>query len=128
MKCFRCQFRQIQHAAYLWWCINPFDANIVEAADSYGCTIFCFPSNTTHELQPFDKSVFGPYELWSTQKAIERRTINYRLFAKVWLKAVRKQSDPSYLSSTSDYYTIHNESINLSYESRNDRHKLETSF
>ncbi|XP_072377013.1 uncharacterized protein [Diabrotica undecimpunctata] len=34
------------------------DISIVEAVENYGVTLFCLPSNTTHELQPMDKAVF----------------------------------------------------------------------
>lgn len=73
------------------------DAGIVEAAEMYNITLFCLPSNTTHELQPMDKSVFGPYETfwddevllyWSKLKPTDPRTISKgtfgRIFSKVW--------------------------------------------
>ncbi|KAJ8882992.1 hypothetical protein PR048_014831 [Dryococelus australis] len=38
------------------------DANIVTAAEAHGVTLYCLPSNTTHKLQPLDKSLFIPFE------------------------------------------------------------------
>lgn len=38
------------------------DANIVAAAEQHQITLLCLPSNTTHELQPLDKSVFRSFE------------------------------------------------------------------
>lgn len=38
------------------------DARIVDAADKYEIVLYCLPSNTTHELQPLDKSVNKSYE------------------------------------------------------------------
>jgi len=37
------------------------DHSIVEAAD-HNITLLCLPSQTTHEMQPMDKSVFRPFE------------------------------------------------------------------
>lgn len=33
--------------------------DIVDEADKHGIKLFCLPSNTTHELQPMDKVIFG---------------------------------------------------------------------
>ncbi|KAI4466292.1 hypothetical protein MML48_3g00008862 [Holotrichia oblita] len=38
------------------------DAAIVDAAEAYDIMLPCLPSNTTHELQPLDKSVFRAFE------------------------------------------------------------------
>jgi hypothetical protein len=38
------------------------DANIVHAGEKYDVTLFCLSSNCSHELQPLDKAVFGPFE------------------------------------------------------------------
>jgi hypothetical protein len=44
------------------------DYTIVEAADEHMITLFCLPSNTTHELQPLDKAVYRSLESnWDTQ-------------------------------------------------------------
>lgn len=44
------------------------DISIVEAAENHGITLFCLPSNTTHELQSMDKAVFKSYEsLWDQE-------------------------------------------------------------
>ena len=36
--------------------------SIVDVAEGLEIILYCLPSNTTHELQPFDVSVFGPFE------------------------------------------------------------------
>ncbi|XP_030746596.1 uncharacterized protein LOC115875316 [Sitophilus oryzae] len=38
------------------------DISIVDAAEPLGIHLLCLPSNTTHELQPLDKSVFRFFE------------------------------------------------------------------
>lgn len=38
------------------------DYKIVEAADKENIVLYCLPSNTTHELQPLDKSVNKSFE------------------------------------------------------------------
>ncbi|KAJ4449477.1 hypothetical protein ANN_00876 [Periplaneta americana] len=76
------------------------DTGVVDVADSCGITLFCLPSNTTHDLQPFDKSVFGPYEAfwddevllyWSKQKGAESRTVNKRIFGKILIRVGQEQ-------------------------------------
>ncbi|KAJ8882009.1 hypothetical protein PR048_018497 [Dryococelus australis] len=42
--------------------LSHFDANIVRAADQFGIILYCLSCNTTHELQPLDKSVFISFE------------------------------------------------------------------
>ncbi|KAJ8889368.1 hypothetical protein PR048_008867 [Dryococelus australis] len=39
------------------------DANIVHTADANDITLFCLPSNTTHEIKPMDESVLKSYEV-----------------------------------------------------------------
>lgn len=38
------------------------DLSIVDIADSLNIFLYCLPSNTTHELQPLDKSVYRSFE------------------------------------------------------------------
>lgn len=38
------------------------DLSIVETSESLGITLFCLPSNITHELQPLDKATFRSFE------------------------------------------------------------------
>lgn len=38
------------------------DYKIVDAAESHDIVLYCLPSNTTHELQPLDKSVNKSFE------------------------------------------------------------------
>jgi hypothetical protein len=72
------------------------DYSIVEAADSNGITLLCLPSNTTHELQPLDKSVYRSYEshwdkevlrYWDVHpdRTITKPRFNI-IFSKVWPK------------------------------------------
>lgn len=46
------------------------DYSIVQAAEAVDTTLFCLPSNTTHELQPMDKSVFSAFESYWNDKLI----------------------------------------------------------
>lgn len=74
------------------------DISIVEAAENYGVTLFCLPSNTTHELQPMDKAVFKSYESFWDQEVLNflvtqpGKTLTKmrfgEIFSKVWLKAM----------------------------------------
>ncbi|KAJ8875781.1 hypothetical protein PR048_023680 [Dryococelus australis] len=91
------------------------DAGIVEAANAYGIALFCLPSNTTHELQHFDKSVFGPYErfwddgmllYWPRQTDIQNRTISRtfgKIFSRVWAKATTPANVSTGFSTTEIY-------------------------
>ena len=81
---------------------------IVDTADTYGITLFCFPSNTTHELQPMDKYVFGPFEdfwdqevllYWTTTKTSDERTVNKRIFGKIFSKVWPRAATPSNVSA-----------------------------
>ncbi|XP_049799819.1 uncharacterized protein LOC126235128 [Schistocerca nitens] len=38
------------------------DPEICDIAEEHDIRLYCFPSNTTHELQPMDKSEFKPFE------------------------------------------------------------------
>ena len=76
------------------------DYSIVEAAEDMGVTLLCLPSNTTHELQPMDKSVFGPFEkfwddelmnFWST---FEDREFNKQRFGYVFTPVWDKSATP----------------------------------
>ncbi|KAK9696824.1 DDE superfamily endonuclease [Popillia japonica] len=85
------------------------DANTIKTADAHEVRLFCLPSNTTHELQLMDKSVFRAYEsywdeevilLWtqhacgqgdSMEEIIADRVIRKSKFGKIfswaWMKA-----------------------------------------
>lgn len=44
------------------------DHTIVDVAERHDIVLYCLPSNTTHELQPIDKSVFRSFEYhWDDQ-------------------------------------------------------------
>ena len=69
----------------------------VEAAEDMAVTLLCLPSNTTHELQPMDKSVFGPFEkfwdnelmnFWSTFEDCEFNNQQFGyVFTPLWDKS-----------------------------------------
>lgn len=69
------------------------DESITTKAETIEVTLFCLPSNTTHELKPLDKSLFKPLEIfwdqhvmtfWREQHANYDTTIpKYRL-AKIF--------------------------------------------
>lgn len=74
------------------------DARIVDAADNHNIVLYCLPSNTTHELQPLDKSVNRSYEhywdeevlLYAYQHPNQKLTkmrFN-KIFTKVWSKCM----------------------------------------
>ncbi|KAJ2949421.1 hypothetical protein O0L34_g15337 [Tuta absoluta] len=74
------------------------DYSIVEAADKFDIKLLCLPSNTTHELQPMDKSVFRSFEYFWDEEVLkywghheDRRITKQRfgvIFSKVWDKAM----------------------------------------
>ncbi|XP_046975202.1 uncharacterized protein LOC124541391 [Vanessa cardui] len=74
------------------------DFTIVEEADKLGITLYCLPSNTTHELQPMDKSVYRSFEHHWDQELIKyvnqqpERTLNKTSFnfilSQVWPKCM----------------------------------------
>lgn len=74
------------------------DLSIVEKADELNIHLLCLPSNTTHELQPMDKSVFRSFEHhWDEQlllyweKNPERKMSKERfsdVFTPVWSKCM----------------------------------------
>lgn len=74
------------------------DANIVDVAEAHGVTLLCLPSNTTHELQPLDKSVFRAFEHYWDEEVLnywtrepERKITRARfghILSIVWPKAM----------------------------------------
>jgi hypothetical protein len=75
-----------------------FDNEIVETAERYQISLYCLPSNTTHELRPLDKAVFRSFENhWDDEVILywnnhgERTIMKQRfgkIFSKVWDKSV----------------------------------------
>lgn len=94
------------------------DIEIAREAEKQDVILFCLPSNTTHELQPLDKSVFKPLEdywdteltkYWSSLPANERTLSKYqfgRVFTPAWDQAATQSNIKSgnlltYLHSSS---------------------------
>nr|CAD7415338.1 unnamed protein product [Timema poppensis] len=46
------------------------DYKFCEEAEKHGIAIYCLPSNTTHELQPLDKSCFRSFETFWDQEVL----------------------------------------------------------
>lgn len=79
------------------------DIRIVEAADKHNVTLFCLPSNSTHELQPLDKAVFRSFEAYWDEEVLnfwinhpnERAITRARfgeIFTPVWLKSMSSEN------------------------------------
>lgn len=74
------------------------DYRIVEAEDEEDIVLYCLPSNTTHELQPLDKSVNKSFEHhWDEETLLffyqhpEKKITKTRfnsIFSKVWSKCM----------------------------------------
>ena len=74
------------------------DPDIVQEADAHDIKLFCLPSNTTHELQPMDRSVFRAFEQYWDQEVMDflknhtgERISKERfgkLFSPVWQKSL----------------------------------------
>ena len=72
--------------------------SIVDEADKYEVTLFCLPSNTTHELQPLDVAVFRAFEHYWDEEVLRfwrqrpNRTLSKELFGHlftpVWNKTM----------------------------------------
>lgn len=89
------------------------DHTIVDIADRHEITLFCFPSNTTHELQPMDKSVFRSFEhhwdeqvllFWTQNK--DRALTKQRfgpIFSVVWDKCMTPANIKSGFRATGIY-------------------------
>lgn len=75
--------------------LNP---DIVDEADKHGIKLFCLPSNTTHELQPMDKSCFRAFESYWDDEVLKfwrqhpDRVLTKARFGKVftpvWMKTM----------------------------------------
>lgn len=89
------------------------DANITRAAEEHGIILYCLPSNTTHELQPLDKSVFKSFEsCWDDELLLEYdRNKNFKLnrsnlgsiLSKVWARSVTARNIMSGFRATGIY-------------------------
>jgi hypothetical protein len=74
------------------------DANIANAANKYGITLYCLPSNTAHELQPMATAIFKPFEtFWDDEillfidrnKSSDVRKSDFgTIFSRVWTRAM----------------------------------------
>lgn len=89
------------------------DANIVDVATEHNITLFCIPSNTTHALQPLDKSVFQAFEsywddevlkYWDTHKERKISKVVFgTLLSKIWPKALSPVNIASGFRATGIY-------------------------
>ena len=77
------------------------DPSIVDAADRHQIHLFCLPSNTTHELQPMDKSVFRSFETYWDEEILKfwrlhpDRQVNKDRFGKIFTPAWYKALTPT---------------------------------
>lgn len=89
------------------------DIDIVLKAEEFDITIFCLPSNITHELQPLDKSVFRSFEhnwdqelLFYWDKYPDRRMTKDRfglVFTPTWNKCMSIDNITNGFRSTGIY-------------------------
>lgn len=78
------------------------DYTIVIEANRHNITLLCLPSNTTHELQPLDKSVYRSFEAHWDQEVLrfwgshpDRRITKSRfnlIFNKVWSRCMTHEN------------------------------------
>ena len=77
------------------------DHSTVEAADYHDITLFCLLSQTTHELQPMDKSVFGQFEhYWAEQVLLfyshsTDHKLTKQIFGKIFTEAWDEAATPA---------------------------------
>lgn len=78
------------------------DYDIVDAAEKQDIVLYCLPSNTTHELQPLDKSINKSFEhFWdeqvlqfnyqNPQKKLTKARFN-KILTKVWPKCMTQSN------------------------------------
>lgn len=81
------------------------DVSIADKAESLGIELFCLPSNTTHQLQPMDVSVFRPFESQWDQELLNywdqhpSRTLNKERFSDVFKPVWEKSMTMSNICS-----------------------------
>lgn len=86
---------------------------IVEEAEKHNVILFCLPSNTTHELQPMDKSVFRSFETYWDEEVLKfwrqfpDRVLSKdrfgKIFTPVWLKSMSMNNIVSGFKATGIY-------------------------
>lgn len=78
------------------------DYTIVEAADKHDIVLYCLSSNTTHELQPLNKSVYRSFEHhWDLEflkyrdkypdRKFNKTSFNI-VFSEVWFKCMTQSN------------------------------------
>lgn len=81
------------------------DYTILETATRYDVTLYCLPSNTTHELQPMDKAVFRAFEYYwedEVQKYLsihKGHTITKQRFGSIFTKVWDRTMTPGNIKS-----------------------------
>lgn len=90
-----------------------YNYSIVEEADKRDITLYCLPSNTTHELQPFDKTVYRSFEHhWDEEllkfdhrnpdKKLNKSSFNVSLL-QVWSKSMTHSNITNRVRATGLY-------------------------
>ncbi|XP_072394971.1 uncharacterized protein [Diabrotica undecimpunctata] len=89
------------------------DHTIVKTAERYEITLYCLPSNTTHELQPMDKAVFRAFEYYWDDEVMKYYFIHSdrvitkqrfgAIFFTVWDKTMTSSNIKLGFSSTGIY-------------------------
>jgi hypothetical protein len=74
-----------------------FDVEIADTAASLDIVMLCLPSNTTHELQPFDKALFRSMKFawdaevdlfWKLNDVRKMDKLDFcKVFSRVWMRA-----------------------------------------
>jgi len=79
--------------------------SIVDEADKHEITLFCLPSNTTHELQPLDVAVFRAFEHYWDEEVLSfwrqqpSRSLTKELFGKIFTPVWNKTMTISNIQS-----------------------------
>lgn len=86
--------------------------SIVDFADEKDITLFCLPSNTTHELQPLDKAVYRSFEAhwdqelfryWDTYPEKHLNKPIFNIISRVWPKCMTPENIQSGFRATGLY-------------------------
>jgi hypothetical protein len=81
--------------------ISHLDHSTVEAAHCHDITLFSLPNQTTHELQPTDKSVFGPLgHYWDEKVQLlyshsTNHTLTKQIYGNIFTEAWDKAAKPA---------------------------------
>lgn len=102
--------------------------DLLEFAEQNNVTLLCFPSHTTHALQPLDRAFFKPLKTYFAQEAktwminnSNKKLTRYhisKLIGKAWGKAASVANGVSAMKATGIYPYYPNASCNFQEQAK----------